>query len=144
MNLAILILFWSLLGWKFAFAEFFGGIVIIAVVAAGITLVFRPEELRALAAGAGTGIKPSRVTACLQCGMQGWDEHAVEFEGTRLSVLRLASRERVSCRSGAGAGYYGHRGGGRAAAGSARCAKRVPGARSSTSRSAISRCCATN
>jgi uncharacterized membrane protein YraQ (UPF0718 family) len=28
MNVAIVILFWSLLGWKFAFAEFFGGIII--------------------------------------------------------------------------------------------------------------------
>src|SRR5215475_8878855 len=27
MNLAILILFWSLLGWQFAFAEFFGGVI---------------------------------------------------------------------------------------------------------------------
>ena len=38
MNVAIVILFWTLLGWKFAFAEFFGGIIIIAVVACGITL----------------------------------------------------------------------------------------------------------
>jgi uncharacterized protein len=37
MNLAILILFWSLLGWKFAFAEFFGGVIIIAVVTLGFT-----------------------------------------------------------------------------------------------------------
>jgi uncharacterized membrane protein YraQ (UPF0718 family) len=38
MNVAIVILFWTLLGWKFAFAEFFGGVIIIAVVACGITL----------------------------------------------------------------------------------------------------------
>jgi uncharacterized membrane protein YraQ (UPF0718 family) len=38
MNVAIVILFWTLLGWKFAFAEFFGGIIIIAVVACGLTL----------------------------------------------------------------------------------------------------------
>lgn len=53
MNLAILILFWSLLGWRFAFAEFFGGIIIIAVVALGLTLLFGNDELgrlRALAA----------------------------------------------------------------------------------------------
>ncbi len=31
-------LFWSLLGWQFAFAEFFGGIIIIAVVTIGLTL----------------------------------------------------------------------------------------------------------
>ena len=45
MNVAILILFWSLLGWKFAFAEFFGGIIIIAVVATGFTVLFGPREL---------------------------------------------------------------------------------------------------
>lgn len=45
MNLAILILFWSLLGWKFAFAEFFGGIIIIAVVTIGFSLLFRAGEL---------------------------------------------------------------------------------------------------
>lgn len=45
MNLAILILFWSLLGWKFVFAEFFGGAIIIAVVTVGLTLLFRNGEL---------------------------------------------------------------------------------------------------
>jgi uncharacterized membrane protein YraQ (UPF0718 family) len=45
MNLAILILFWSLLGWKFAFAEFFGGAIIIAIVVTGFSLLFRPGEL---------------------------------------------------------------------------------------------------
>jgi uncharacterized protein len=45
MNLAIVILFWSLLGWKFAFAEFFGGIIIIAIVAGGLTLLFPGGEL---------------------------------------------------------------------------------------------------
>jgi uncharacterized membrane protein YraQ (UPF0718 family) len=48
MNLAILILFWSLLGWRFAFAEFFGGVIIIAVVAAGFSLLFRNGELERL------------------------------------------------------------------------------------------------
>jgi uncharacterized protein len=48
MNLAILILFWSLLGWKFAFAEFFGGAIIIAVVTLGFTLLFRNGELARL------------------------------------------------------------------------------------------------
>jgi uncharacterized protein len=48
MNLAILILFWSLLGWKFAFAEFFGGIIIIAVVTLGFSLLFRTGELERL------------------------------------------------------------------------------------------------
>jgi uncharacterized membrane protein YraQ (UPF0718 family) len=82
MNVAILILFWSLLGWKFAFAEFAGGIIIIAVVAAGISLLFRPAELRALAAGQPAAGRPERVTECLQCGMEGEAEHAVEYRGT--------------------------------------------------------------
>ena len=51
MNLAILILFWSLLGWKFAFAEFFGGIIIILVVTIGLTLFFRGGELERLQRG---------------------------------------------------------------------------------------------
>jgi len=49
MNLAILILFWSLLGWKFAFAEFFGGAMIIVVVVLGFSLLFRSGELDKLA-----------------------------------------------------------------------------------------------
>jgi uncharacterized protein len=48
MNLAILILFWSLLGWKFAFAEFFGGVIIIAMVTIGFSLIFRSGELERL------------------------------------------------------------------------------------------------
>lgn len=59
MNLAILILFWSLLGWKFAFAEFFGGAIIIAVVVLGFSLLFRSGELERLQrqyiTGGGTG-----------------------------------------------------------------------------------------
>jgi uncharacterized membrane protein YraQ (UPF0718 family) len=81
MNVAILILFWSLLGWKFAFAEFFGGIIIIAVVAAGFSLLFKPAEFKELAAGAPVQ-RPERVTECLQCGMEGDAEHAVEYGGT--------------------------------------------------------------
>ncbi len=45
MNLAILILFWSLLGWRFAFAEFFGGAIIIAVVVAGLSALVGNTEL---------------------------------------------------------------------------------------------------
>jgi uncharacterized protein len=48
MNLAIVILFWSLLGWKFAFAEFFGGAIIIAIVTLGFSLLFRNGELQRL------------------------------------------------------------------------------------------------
>jgi uncharacterized membrane protein YraQ (UPF0718 family) len=45
MNLAIVILFWSLLGWRFAFAEFFGGVIIIAVVTLGLSLTIGNAEL---------------------------------------------------------------------------------------------------
>jgi hypothetical protein len=48
MNLAILILFWSLLGWRFAFAEFFGGVIIIAVVTLGLSLFFGNAQLARL------------------------------------------------------------------------------------------------
>ena len=83
MNLAILILFWSLLGWKFAFAEFFGGIIIIAVVVAGFRVVFGREELERLRrerpapGGAPAGI----VTECPICGMEGEPDLAVTYEG---------------------------------------------------------------
>jgi uncharacterized membrane protein YraQ (UPF0718 family) len=40
MNIAILVMFWTLVGWKFAFAELFGGAIIIAVVAAGLSVLF--------------------------------------------------------------------------------------------------------
>jgi uncharacterized membrane protein YraQ (UPF0718 family) len=99
MNVAILIMFWAMLGWRFAFAEFFGGVIIIAVVSGGLTLAFRGESLRdgvpddgawrdgapgavGLQGGAATGdVAAARVTECLQCGMDGDDEHAVVFEG---------------------------------------------------------------
>lgn len=48
MNLAILILFWSLLGWRFAFAEFFGGVIIIGIVTLGLTLTIGGAELARL------------------------------------------------------------------------------------------------
>jgi uncharacterized membrane protein YraQ (UPF0718 family) len=79
MNVAILIMFWAMLGWQFAAAEFFGGIVIVAIVSVGLTLVFRGDTLSAsdtAAADAG-----ARVTECLQCGMEGEEEHAVAYEG---------------------------------------------------------------
>jgi len=79
MNVAILIMFWAMLGWKFAFAEFAGGIVIIAVVCAGLSLVFRGDALRTSAAE--LAILERRVTECLQCGMDGEDEHAVPYAG---------------------------------------------------------------
>jgi uncharacterized membrane protein YraQ (UPF0718 family) len=48
MNVAIVILFWSLLGWKFAFAEFFGGIIIIAIVTAIFSILFNTARLERL------------------------------------------------------------------------------------------------
>ena len=80
MNVAIVILFWALLGWKFAFAEVAGGIVIIAVVTIGLTLLLKPADLRGGAATAAT--RPAKVTECLQCGMEGEEEHAVEYRGS--------------------------------------------------------------
>ena len=80
MNVAILIMFWALLGWRFAFAEFFGGIIIIAVVSAGIGLLFRPGELAALAASARLyGSEPS--DGCPQCGMTGDPQRAIAYQG---------------------------------------------------------------
>jgi uncharacterized membrane protein YraQ (UPF0718 family) len=80
MNVSILILFWSLLGWRFAFAEFFGGVIIIAVVATGFTMLVGTSELQrlqrespqpaAIAAG-------SIVKTCPICDMEGEAEHAV-------------------------------------------------------------------
>ncbi len=82
MNLAILVMFWAMLGWRFAFAEFAGGIVIIAVITAGISVLFSADELRGLAASMPRGPKPAKVTECLQCGMEGEAEHAVDHDGT--------------------------------------------------------------
>ncbi len=48
MNVAIVILFWSLLGWRFAFAEFFGGAIIIAIVTLGFSLLLRDGDLERL------------------------------------------------------------------------------------------------
>jgi len=48
MNVAIVILFWSLLGWKFAFSEFFGGAIIITIVTVGLSLWFRGDALQRL------------------------------------------------------------------------------------------------
>jgi uncharacterized membrane protein YraQ (UPF0718 family) len=81
MNVAILIMFWAMLGWRFAFAEFFGGLIIIAFVVAGASVFLRPDELRAGAA-ARPALAPARVTECLVCGMDGEEERAVARDGT--------------------------------------------------------------
>ncbi|MGH3171817.1 MAG: permease, partial [Trebonia sp.] len=51
MNIAILVMFWTLVGWKFAFAELFGGAIIIAVVAAGLSALFPRSALDRLRGG---------------------------------------------------------------------------------------------
>ena len=81
MNVAILIMFWAMLGWRFAFAEFFGGIIIIAIVAVGATFVLGPHELRSSPETAASGL-PARIKECLQCGMDGAEDHAVEHDGS--------------------------------------------------------------
>ncbi|HLI96772.1 MAG TPA: permease [Candidatus Baltobacteraceae bacterium] len=83
MNLAILILFWSLLGWKFAFAEFFGGVIIIAVVVAGFSVIFGREELERLRRErpAPAGVPAGIVTECPICGMEGEPDLAVTYMG---------------------------------------------------------------
>ena len=81
MNLAILILFWSLLGWKFAFAEFFGGIIIIAVVVTGFSILFRGDELEKLRAQH-VPAEPEDGDHCHHCG------HDDEVAGTGWAGLR--------------------------------------------------------
>jgi uncharacterized protein len=84
MNLAILILFWSLLGWKFAFAEFFGGIIIIAVVVTGFTVLFGTKELERLRELHPSPAAPAAATVvseCPICGMEGEEALAVTCRG---------------------------------------------------------------
>lgn len=98
MNVAILILFWSLLGWRFAFAEFFGGVVIIAVVASGVSLFFSRDELRALRAGA-PGASET-IGECPLCGMEGEEEHAVSVDG--VTYLACGQNHENALRASAG------------------------------------------
>jgi len=92
MNVAILIMFWARLGWRFAFAEFFGGLIIIALVAGGASLLLRPGDLRVAAAPAS-----ALVTECVQCGMDGDREHAVAYEGA--TYLFCGSRHEAAFRA---------------------------------------------
>ncbi len=85
MNLAVVIMFWTMLGWRFAFAEFFGGIVIIAIVTGGFSVLFRAGELAALRERFVADAPPERravVTECPLCAMDGEPEHAVVYAGT--------------------------------------------------------------
>jgi uncharacterized membrane protein YraQ (UPF0718 family) len=105
MNVAILIMFWALLGWHFAFAEFFGGLIIIAVVTLGSSFVLRPDELRSADPALGAA---HRVTTCLQCGMDGDEEHAVTYDG--VDYLFCGNRHETAFRAdpaGALARYAG-------------------------------------
>jgi uncharacterized membrane protein YraQ (UPF0718 family) len=95
MNLAILIMFWAMLGWRFAFAEFFGGIVIIAVVCGGLSVLFRRDALQA--GGTAEDAGALRITGCLQCGMEGDEEHAVEHDGR--TYLFCGSRHEAAFRA---------------------------------------------
>ena len=76
MNVAILILFWSLLGWKFAFAEFFGGAIIIAFVVACFSIV------RVKAEPPGEPVQLDVIAECPLCGMEGELEFAAPYHGT--------------------------------------------------------------
>ena len=55
MNVAIVILFWAMLGWKFAFAEFFGGLIIVAIVTLVFSLRFNIATFRATARAVSVG-----------------------------------------------------------------------------------------
>lgn len=83
MNISILILFWSLLGWKFAFAEFFGGVIIITVVAVGFSVLIGTRELEWLRREIPSAAlaKGALVKECPICDMEGEAEHAVEHQG---------------------------------------------------------------
>ncbi|MGH7714887.1 MAG: permease [Vulcanimicrobiaceae bacterium] len=99
MNLAILILFWSLLGWKFAFAEFFGGIIIIAVVVTGFSVIFGGRELERLRREhpSPAGVEAAIVTECPICGMEGEPDLAVVYAGrTYLACGRKHAKDLAS------------------------------------------------
>jgi uncharacterized membrane protein YraQ (UPF0718 family) len=83
MNVAIVILFWSLLGWRFAFAEFFGGVIVIAVVTIGLSMIFRNGELERLQREHERAIESpgAIVSECPLCGMEGEAEFAAAQDG---------------------------------------------------------------
>jgi len=81
MNVAILILFWVLVGWKFALAEFLGGIIIIAVVTTGLSLLFPGDKLERMREQVPQLVLGDVVTEDVICGMKGERKHAVEHGG---------------------------------------------------------------
>ncbi|HXM07580.1 MAG TPA: permease, partial [Candidatus Acidoferrum sp.] len=99
MNVAIVILFWSLLGWKFAFAEFFGGIIIIAIVTAIFSIFFSTARLERLHAEF-TDANPAEAASHHDhCHDQGDDDEA--------SVTGLQSLRRVTTWGAIGATAWG-------------------------------------
>jgi uncharacterized protein len=96
MNVAILILFWSLLGWKFVVAEFFGGLIIITVVAVGFSLLFRAGELERLQQAYAQAPEAGSHHECSHNGAgeaprQGWDAVAA----TALADVRMLRTELI-------------------------------------------------
>lgn len=98
MNVAILVLFWSLLGWKFAFAEFFGGIIIIAVVTTGISVLFKPQELERLARGHPSPVSDQQTmeSKCPICRMEGEPDLAVEYRGRTYLACGLKHQQQFA------------------------------------------------
>lgn len=73
MNVAIVILFWTLLGWRFTFAEFFGGVIIIAIVTAGLTALFGSAELERLRTERPSSETPGAAASVVtECPCAGW------------------------------------------------------------------------
>ncbi len=62
MNIAILILFAYLISWKFAFAEFFGGIIIIIFIVSGFSIFYKDQFKKE---------GDYTIDNCPVCGMEG-------------------------------------------------------------------------
>lgn len=115
MNIAILVLAWSLLGWQFTLAEFLGGIIVIAVVVTGLSLVFSAEELERLRQQAPHQQLGEVVGEDVVCGMRGKAEHAVDFDGRTYLFCNAQHAQQFR----ADPGEYAYRLAGPAAAGGA-------------------------
>lgn len=84
MNVAILVMFWVLVGWRFALAELFGGAIIIAAVTVGLTLLVPKgalDRLRTDTEQTDTDAGGEPVTEDAVCGMKGSTQHAVTAAG---------------------------------------------------------------
>lgn len=96
MNLAIVILFWSLLGWRFAFAEFFGGVIIITVVTVGLSLLFRAGRLEQLQRAY---LRPAGESVEGHCEHHHSPEHAgnrwADVASTALADVRMLRTELI-------------------------------------------------